>query len=64
MLQNNKIDMGKLNELTNTLGMNKKDIEIMKTNSDTSTKKNLLSSGPPSWYNSGYYGTISIKDFM
>ena len=62
MPQNSNIELGELNELINTLGMNRNDVDNIMTNSSTKEERNNLSAGP-TMYTCSYYGTVSIKDF-
>jgi hypothetical protein len=62
MLHNSTIRSKELIELTEKLGMSKKEVEgIIKDNPGDNNI--LISTGPDEYYISGYYGTISIKDF-
>ena len=62
MPQNSNIELGELNELINTLGMNRNDVNNIMANSSITEEQNNISAGPNPYYSS-YYGTISIKDF-
>lgn len=62
MLHNSTIRNKELIELIEKLGMSKKEVEGIITN-NTGENNLLISTGPDDWYVSGYYGTVSIKDF-
>jgi len=63
MIQDINILEAGLKELAKTLGMNQREIECI-LNRDTSRKEQLkFSMGPKPYWATGYYGTISIKDF-
>ena len=62
MLHNSIIRNKELIKLIEKLGMSTKEVEGIITN-NTGENNLLISTGPDDFYISGYYGTVSIKDF-
>ena len=62
MPHNSNIELKKLNELIDTLGMSDEDVKDILSKRSMLRDQAYLSIGPkPYW--ADYYGTISIKDF-